>query len=198
MLPLPPTPFEPAAFRAAEVSRRSLVKVDGAQYSVWCTWAGLPVRAYVGVDDVDIVGPDGVHVIHRRQPFGGRSIDYRHYVRELARKPQALRQVADELVPALGPPFDAVWRQLVEERGPKQAARVFAQVLHALEELGERVVRDRLGAALATGEPLLLALRPPPASPPAMHVDALPPTLASLVVHAGRAADYDALLGGAR
>jgi len=197
MLPLPPAPFVAAAFRAPSVSRRSLVRLDGAVYSVWSSWAGLDVRAYVGVDEVVVVGPDGLRVVHPRQPFGGRSVDYRHYLRELARKPQALRQVADELLRALGPPFDAVWRRLVDERGPKQAARVFAQVLRALEDLGERAVRERLDAALGSGEPVLLALRPSPPSP-SMVTEILPPSLLGIDVAAGRAADYDVLLRGAR
>lgn len=197
MLPLPPAPFVAAAFRAANVTRRSLVQLEGAVYSVWSTWAGLSVRAFVGVDDVALVGPDDVRVVHARQRFGGRSVDYRHYVRELARKPQALRQVASELIPALGAPFDVVWQLLVDERGPKQAARVFAQVLRALEVLGECVVAERLRAALASGEPLQLALRPD-ASSVAVAIDALPANLVGLDVAAGHAADYDAWLGGAR
>jgi hypothetical protein len=31
---------------------------------------------------------------------------------ELAKKPQAVRQVADELIRDLGTPFDVLWRQL--------------------------------------------------------------------------------------
>jgi transposase len=197
MLPLPPVPFVAAAFRVASVSRRSLVKLDGAVYSVWSSWAGLDVRAYVGVDEVVVVGSDGLRVVHPRQPFGGRSVDYRHYLRELARKPQALRQVADELLRDLGAPFDAVWRRLVDERGPKQAARVFVQVLRALEDLGERAVRERLDAALVSGEPVLLALRPN-AAPASAATEVLPPSLLGIDVASGRAADYDILLGGGR
>lgn len=137
MLPMPTTPLSSArCMPSTSVSRRSLVKLE-AVYSVWSTWAGLDVEAYVGVDEVVIVGPDKQRVVHARQSFGGRSVDYRHYVHELARKPQALRQVAEELIDALGDPFDAAWRLLVDQHGPKQAARLFAQVLRALESRGE-------------------------------------------------------------
>ncbi len=193
MLPLPSSAFVAAAVHFPHVTRRSLVRVDGAWYSVWTRWAELDVTAYLGVHTVEIVGPDD-RVLHPRQRFGGRSIDYRHYIPELARKPQALRQVADELVRDLGPPFDTAWRRLVDESGPKQAARVFAQVLHAVVDHGHREVSERLARALADAEPIALAMRPPPsASPPLADV---PATLTAVDVASGRAADYDALLRG--
>src|SRR5262249_60478529 len=65
-----------------------------------------------------------------------------------------------------GPPYDALWRHLVDERGPKQAARMFAHVLGAVVELGERTTSERVGRALDSGEPVLLALRPSEPAPP--------------------------------
>jgi transposase len=197
MLPLPTTPYRSAAFQHAEVSRRSLVAVGGAVYSVWTEWAGLAVRAYVGVDEVEFVGADGRAIVHERQLFGGRSVDYRHYLRELARKPQAVRQVAEDLIRDLGSPFDVLWRQLVDERGPKQAARIFAQVLRTVADLGERTTAERVQRALDTGEPVLLALRPLE-SVPIIATDAMPWRLRDIDVAAACAADYDQLLGGAQ
>ncbi len=195
MRPLPADAFRAAAVRWVRVSPRALVKVAGAQYSVPSAWAGLEVTAYLGPDAVEVVGSDGMTVRHPRQPFGGRAVDYRHYLRELARKPQAVRQVADVLVTDLGEPFGAVWRHLVEARGPREAARAFAQVLGAVEAQGASAVAARLAHALAHGEPVLLALRAPtPVAP--LSPDALLAGLAELEVPAGRAADYDALLGG--
>lgn len=198
MLPLPAVAFRSArCLVGVAVSSRSLVKVEGAAYSVWSTWARLDVTAYAGVDTVELVGPDGRRVIHPRQPFGGRSVDYRHYLRELAHKPQALRQVADELIAGLGEPFAAAWRLLVDQHGPKQAARVFAQVLRAVEDRGEVAVAADVARALTSGEPLQLAVRPTAAAPPPVPLEALPPSLAHVDVLAGSAADYDALLGDA-
>jgi transposase len=197
MLPLPSTPLGSArCVPGASVSRRSLVKLDGAVYSVWSTWAGLDVTAYAGVDEVTLVGPDGARVTHARQPFGGRAVDYRHYVPELARKPQALRQVADELISALGEPFDAAWRLLVDQHGPKQAARVFAQVLRAVEARGMAAVASDVRAALASGEPIQLAVRARAAAPPAVPSEHLPSSLATVEVATGIAADYVGWLGG--
>jgi transposase len=195
MLPCPATPFRAAAFQHAEVSRRSLVSLAGAHYSVWSDWARLSVRASVGVDEVEMVGPDGRVVLHRRQPFGGRAVDYRHYLPELAKKPQAVRQVADELIRDLGAPYDTLWRKLAEEHGPKQGARSFAHVLRAVVDLGERTTAERIERALSTGEPVLLALRP--SEPlPSVPNDSLPLRLRNIEVLAARAADYDQLLGG--
>jgi transposase len=197
MLPLPSVPFRAAAFAHVEVSRRSLVALAGASYSVWSDWAQLGVQAFVSVDEVEVAGPDGRVVVHPRQPFGGRAVDYRHYLPELAKKPQAVRQVADELIRDLGAPFDALWRQLTDERGPKQAARTFAHVLRAVVELGERTTAERVRRALDSGEPVLLALRPSEPQP-SIATDTLPSRLREITVAAGCAADYDRLLGGVR
>ena len=198
MLPLPSTSFRAArCLPGVSVSSRSLVKIEGAAYSVWSTWARGDVTAYAGVDEITLVtSGDERIVVHPRQAFGGRCIDYRHYLRELARKPQALRQVADELIAALNEPFAAAWRLLVDQHGPKQAARVFAQVLRAIEERGEREVARDIATALATGEPLQLAVRARASSQPEVPRDQLPSSLASIEVLAGTAADYDALLLG--
>jgi transposase len=197
MLPLPPVPFRAASFRHVEVSRRSLVQLAGAAYSVWTDWARLSVKAFVAVDEVEIAGPDGRVVVHPRQAFGGRAVDYRHYLPELAKKPQAVRQVADELIRDLGAPFDTLWRQLADERGPKHAARTFAHVLRAVVELGERTTAERVRRALDSGEPVLLALRPSEPSP-SIATEVVPSRLRHITVAAGSAADYDQLLGGDR
>ena len=71
-------------------------------YSVWTRWAGLDLVVRVGPSTVTIVGRDGTRVQHPRKRFGERSIDYRHYLAELARKPQAVRQVLPDLLRDLG------------------------------------------------------------------------------------------------
>jgi transposase len=198
MVPLPSTPLRSArCLPGVSASSRSLVKVEGAAYSVWSTWARRDVTAYAGVDEIQLVATgDARVVVHPRQPFGGRSVDYRHYLRELAHKPQALRQVADELIVALDEPFAAAWRMLVDQHGPKQAARLFAQVLRAIEARGEREVARDVAAALASGEPIQLAVRTRALAPPEVPPEQLPSSLAGIEVHTGVAADYDALLGG--
>ncbi|MNC89222.1 hypothetical protein D3C83_51260 [compost metagenome] len=70
-------------------------------------------------------------------------------------------------------------------------------MLRAVEDLGERVVAERLRGALESGESLMLAVRPPPAAPADVPSEQLPPSLSRIDVAAASAADFDVLLGGA-
>ena len=90
MRPLPPVPFQVAKVVPVSVRSTSVVKVEGAWYSVPSRWARLDATGYVGVEEVRIVCR-GEEVIHPRERFGGRRIRYQHYLSELARKPQAVR-----------------------------------------------------------------------------------------------------------
>ena len=179
------------------MSPRALVRLEGAVYSVPCRWTGLDLVVRVGATAVTIVGRDGTRILHPRKRFGQRSIDYRHYLSELARKPQAVRQVLPDLLRDLGGPFPAIWDQLHVAHGPREAARLFAKVLGHLETYGAAVVVPALTVALATGTPLLLALTPA-RSAPRIAPDAVPAPLRDIAVTSGCAADYDGwLLGGA-
>jgi len=170
------------------------VRLEGAYYSVPCRWAGLDLVVRIGPTSVTIVGRDGARVRHPRKRFGERSIDYRHYLPELARKPQAVRQVLPDLLRDLGEPFPAVWAHLHEAHGPREAARLLAKILGELETRGAADVVPALHTALATGAPLTLA-RITITAPPRVDV---PAALRSLDVASGCAADYDGWLTGAR
>jgi hypothetical protein len=197
MVPMPKWRFVPAEVLSVEATRSALVKVKGGHYSVWSQWADMTLTAYAGVDYVEVRGPEMPPVVHPRVGFGRRSIDYRHYLPVLAKKPQALRQVADELMPRLDVRFQRAWAHLVDLHGPKQAARVMAQVLKATVAEGEDIVATRLERALLSGEALQLAVRPPATAAPPLNEDALPSSLRNVDVATARAADFDALLGGA-
>lgn len=194
MLTLPAHAFSAAATSIVTASRRALVQVAGAAYSVPEAWAGLSITAHVGPSSVELVGPSG-SVRHARQRFGGRRVDYRHYLRELSRKPQAVRQVMPDLLRDLGPPFDELWPRLVDEHGPRQAARIFAATLDALVERGHDAVVAVITQARTSGEPLLLALRGAGSAPqlPAEHV---PEVLRAVEVSVASAADFDAIFAG--
>ncbi|MQA31684.1 MAG: hypothetical protein GEU82_17930, partial [Luteitalea sp.] len=109
---LAPTAFAPEATTLATVTPRALVRLEGAAYSVPSRWAGLDLVVRIGVTTVTIVGREGTRILHPRKRFGQRSIDYRHDLSELARKPQAVRQVLPDLLRDLGGPFPAIWDQL--------------------------------------------------------------------------------------
>jgi transposase len=179
------------------VSPRALVRLEGAVYSVPTRWAGLDLVARIGATTVTIVGGDGTRIRHPRKRFGQRAIDYRHYLPELARKPQAVRQVLPDLLRDLGAPFPAVWEHFHGAHPPREAARLFAKVLGQLDAHGFDVVVPALERALRTGTPVLLALSPGAAAPARLEADVIPAALRELEVASGCAADYDGWLAEA-
>jgi transposase len=185
-----PDPFQAAATTLATASPRGLVRLEGAWYSVPSRWARLDLIVHIGATTVTIVGRDGATVAHTRQRGGERSIDYRHYLPELARKPQAVRQVLPDLLRDLGTPFPQLWARLQDAYGPRDAARRFAKVLEAVETRGATVVVAAVVRALASGGPLVLTELTPAAVPAV----ALPTALREIEVLSGCAADYDGWL----
>lgn len=192
-----PAPFVAEATTIGTVSPRALVRLEGAVYSVPCRWAGLDLIARIGATTVTIVGRTGTRIVHPRKRFGQRSIDYRHYLPELARKPQAVRQVLPDLLRDLGAPFPAVWEHFQGAHPPREAARLFAKVLGQLETHGVDRVVPAIEMALATGTPILLALTPGGPAIPPLDREVLPATLRELEVLSGCAADYDSWLAEA-
>jgi transposase len=188
-----PAPFIAEATTVVTVSPRALVRLEGAVYSVPCRWAGLDLVARIGATTVTIIGKDGTPIPHPRKRFGQRSIDYRHYLPELAKKPQAVRQVLPDLLRDLGDPFPAVWAHFQAAHPEREAARLFAKVLGQIETQGLAHVAATATEALTTGTPVLLALRPTLAAPPREAV-AVPTALQGVDVASGCAADYDGWL----
>lgn len=193
LMALPTTAFEVSEPLAVEISSRALVKVADGWYSTPSRWARLRATAYLGVEQVRLVCMDE-SVTHPRVGFGRRRVVYRHYLPELARKPQAVRQVAPELLAELGEPWNRLWQLLAATHGELEAARVLAKLLGVLADQGEARIQPLLAAALAqqrSGAPV-------PATAPT--VSAVPEALAAFVIEAAKAADYDHLLhadGGA-
>jgi hypothetical protein len=189
-------PFVAEATTIGTVSPRALVRLEGAVYSVPCRWAGLDLIAHIGATTVTVVGRTGTRIVHPRKRFGQRSIDYRHYLPELARKPQAVRQVLPDLLRDLGAPFPAVWEHFQAAHPPREAARLFAKVLGQLETHGVERVVPAIETALATGNPILLALTPGGHARP-LDREVVPAPLRELEVLSGCAADYDRWLAEA-
>ena len=193
---LPERPFEARRVEMISVSRRSTVRIEGATYSVPSQWASLRATAYIGVEDVRI-HCRGQGEIYPRERKGSQKIRYRHYLAELAKKAQAVRQVAPELVQELGEPYSRLWEMLVERYGAKEASRVLARIVGALVDHGEEPVADALEAALENGRCDLLSLseriHDPTQRPQTVEV---PEALSGYRVESGRASDYDLLLLG--
>ena len=191
LLPLPPRPFEARRVQPVEVSRQALVRLEGAQYSVPSTWAGLSATAYVGVEDIRITCFGEETTVGRARP-GSRKVSYRHYLPELAKKPQAVRQVAPELLAELGPPYGELWQVLTATHGERDAARVLSKIVGAVAGHGEEPVRQALDRALAR-----MAGAPQPEGRRALPLAEVPEALRGYTVEAAQARDYDALLVGA-
>jgi len=194
LLPLPEMPFEPRKVIPVSIGSRAVVKVEGAWYSVPSDWKRLPGTAYVGVDTVRIVCR-GETEVYERQRFGGKEIRYRHYLTELAKKPQAVRQVAPELIEELGEPYGPLWKLLVSVHGGREAGRVLARILGAVVEHGEEPVARALESSLKTERVDLLALSKlaQNTEPPLVPV---PAGLAGYTVEAASVETYDAILAG--
>lgn len=204
MLPLSDAPFDPRCLEPAAISHSSTVKVDGAVYSLPEGWARLDAEAWIGASDIRFCCR-GEETFRPRQRPGGKRIEYRDYLKELSRKPQAVRQVAPELVAELGEPYRHLWTLLEKTHGGRQAGRILAGVLGAINDHGQAVVAAALDEALAAGAfaaegsgNLLTLTRHLPARP-VLTDTAVPLALRSVQIEAGCAADYDLLLavGGA-
>jgi len=193
---LPERAFEARRVELLCVSRRSTVRVEGATYSVPSHWMSLRATAYIGVEEVKLVCC-GQTEIYPKERKGGKKIRYRHYLSELSHKPQAVRQVAPELICELGEPYGKLWEMLTERYGAKEASRVLARILGTLVDYGEEPVSQALEAALSCGRCDLLSL--------AKHLHnreedqkastvEVPEALSGYRVEAANAADYDELL----
>jgi transposase len=193
---LPERPFEARKVELVSVSRRSMVRIEGATYSVPSHWSSLRATAYVGVEDVKFVCC-GQSETYPKERKGVEKIRYRHYLSELARKPQAVRQVAPELIRELGGPYERMWEMLLARYGAKETSRVLARILGAVADHGEKPVTEALEAALSRGRCDLFSL--------AKHLEdrreritsvEVPEHLGEHTVESTKAADYDLLLLG--
>ena len=193
LIPLPERPFEARRVALVPVSNKSTVEIERARYSVPSGWARLEATAYVGVEDIRLVCRGEVEVVPR-QRRGGRRVQYRHYLPELARKPQAVRQVAPELVAELGEPYCRLWSLLESRYGPQEAARVLSRVLGVVVDHGSQAVAEALETAFQAGRCDLLALSSR-LQRTSMMVE-VPVALQGYQIEAASPADYDVLLAG--
>jgi len=193
LIVLPERPFEARRVVLIPVSSKSTVEIEGARYSLPSQWARLDATAYVGVDDIRLVCRGETETVPR-QRRGGKCVQYRHYLPELAKKPQAVRQVAPELVAELGEPYGRLWLLLESRYGGHEAARVLARVLGAVVDHGTQAVGDALEDALQADRCDLLALSSH-LQRARMTVE-VPPALQGYQIEAASPADYDVLLAG--
>lgn len=187
---LPDRPFEARRVEVITVSRHALARVDGTEYSLPSHWNQLEATAYVGVEDIRFVcyGEETTRKRTRKR----RAVHYPDYLRELAKKPQALRQVAPELLAEMDESYRRLHGMLLAKHGELEAARVLAKLLGCVHREGEQALAEALTAALAKERKQ--PVRPAPATP--RQEVTVPPRLAAIQVTAAKASDYDALLTG--
>jgi transposase len=193
--PLPSEPFEVRRFQSASVSSKATVQVAGALYSVPSTWARLEATAYVGVEDIRLICRGEVRLVPRVRP-GQRLVRYRDYLPELQRKPQAVRQVAVQLIEELGGPWVVLWQVLVATHGEREAARVLSRLLGAVVKHGEQKITESLDRALVGEGVNLLALSEWLHEAEEVETVQVPAMLTAYEIEATSALDYDWLLEG--
>lgn len=188
--PLPGAEFEPRLTATVQVSRQAMVLVAGTRYSVPSHWKSLRANAYLGAEDVRLVCGTETVVLpleHHKK----RVVRYRHYVEELAKKPQAVRQVSAPLLAELGAPFGQLWEMLVARYSEREAARLLSRLLGAMVDHGETTVAQVIHEALERGDLDSLVL--PRATPVLSPVD-VPESLGGFDIETTSAADFDEIL----
>jgi len=194
-LPLPVVAFDPRLPASVTVSRQSLVRMGGGTYSLPSTWGPGHAMAWIGATDVRFELKDAVEV-RPKVKSGGKQIQYLDYLPELAKRPQAVVQVAPELMAELGEDWSHLWQLLSAVHDERQVGRIVGGLLAAVVQHGA----DTVSAALRH----VLACSPAPLDDAAARVlvpaaVAVPEALRDYQIEAARATDYDhLLLGGAR
>jgi hypothetical protein len=186
---LPPRPFEARLAEPVLVNRLALVRIEGADYSLPEHWHGLMAMAHVGVADI-VFECRGETERVPKVARGGRLVQYRHYRRELGRKPQAVRQIAPVLVAQMGQPYQQLWERLVVRHGEREAARVLSRLIAITETADEEGMKRAL-------EQLLTTSSTPPAPQGKKEVE-VPARLRQFTVEGSSPAAFDALLQEAR
>jgi len=194
--PLPERAFEPRLVVALTANRKAVVTCQGGLYSLPSHWRLLDVMAYVGPVDVRFIC-QGETQLRERVGRHEKNIRYSDYLLELSRKPQAVRQVAPELMAELGEPFGELWKLLEQTHGGQEAGRILARVLSAVVQHGTEAVGDAVRKALEGGQRHLLELAVLRRDPLPPEI-AVPEPLSRYVVEAASATDFDGLLAEVR
>lgn len=192
--PLPDYPFDPSRLQPVSINRKSMITLEGSQYTLPSRWACLDAMAYVGVDQIRVVCREETVVLPRQRP-GEDCIRYQHYLQELAKKPQAVRQVAPELMRELGEPFQQLWELLEASHGGKQAGQVMARVIQAILDHSLEEVNESVQACLESERvDLLPLLLPKPEQD--LPTNPVPEALQGITIDQASASEYNQLLQG--
>jgi hypothetical protein len=182
---LPSRPFEARIVEPVVLNRQAMARVEAADYSLPERWQGLMAMAHIGVADIRFECRGETEVVPK-VARGARLVQYRHYRRELGRKPQAVRQVAPALVAQLGEPYGGLWERLVARYGEAEAARVLSRLVGITENGDEEALKSAL-------QELLKGLGETTSTRPTTLVS-VPASLQSFTVDRGSLEAFDALM----
>ena len=144
---LPNEPYDVRHVQMVSIDKTSMVNLMSVRYSLPSRWSRLSATAYVRVNTVEF-SCQGLRMIRPRGNKGERVVHYTDYLTELAKKPQAVRQIAPELTAELGQPFGELWSLLVDSHGGRDAGRIMAKVIRAVVDHGQKRVATALTNAI--------------------------------------------------
>jgi hypothetical protein len=155
--PLPKRRTSDFAIVTAKVTRNSTINVDRVVYSVPSRLIGQKIEVHLFDDRLEcFLGPDPVMHMNRVRTDRkrGHSIDYRHMIGSLRRKPQALRYLVYQEALFPSAPYARCWAALDARLPPRQACKTMVEllVLAAADEACEAALALRLDAILAAGQ----------------------------------------------
>ena len=147
--PLPPRRTTDFTLVSADVTRNGTVSIDRVTYSVPSRLIGHRLHAHLHDERIELfLGPDRVMTTTRvriKHPGRGHSIDFRHVVGNLRRKPGALRYLVyrDALFPTHA--YLRAWQALDAALDARQACRDMVALLdiaangNCVDALGLRI-----------------------------------------------------------
>ena len=146
---LPPRRTTDFTLISADVTRNGTVSLDRVTYSVPSRLVGRRLHAHLYDDRIELFcGPDKVMTTTRvrvKHPDRGHSVDFRHFIGNLRRKPGALRSLVyrDALFPAHA--YLRAWQALDAAIDARQACRDMVALLdiaangNCIDALGQRI-----------------------------------------------------------
>ena len=147
--PLPPRRTTDFTLISADVTRNGTVSLDRVTYSVPSRLVGRRLHAHLYDDRIELFcGPDKVMTTTRvrvKHPDRGHSVDFRHFIGNLRRKPGALRYLVyrDALFPTHA--YLRAWQALDAATDARQACRDMVALLdiaangNCVDALGQRI-----------------------------------------------------------
>ena len=167
----------------AVVTSSSTIDVRRVTYTVPSRLIGETVQVRLYDNKlVCYLGHQQVVMLPRIYPSGNktraRSVDYRHVIHSLAKKPQAFRysQLRNELLPSLG--YKIIWAYVDQHMKPKEACKFIVGLLHlAATQDCEVALAQTVLEHIDNGKPLSLSalqvqfIKQPQTTVPSLVVD---------------------------